>query len=71
MSDFEKNEAELVGDGGHFIALHDRDNAGREKWRIHNQAGERVGCSGSHSCASLGGRDFGWLHGFRLPPFKS
>ena len=42
MSDFETNEAELVGEGGHFIALHDRDNEGREKWRIHNQAGEVV-----------------------------
>ncbi len=42
MSDFETNEAELVGDGGHFIALHDRGNDGREKWSIHNQAGECV-----------------------------
>ena len=41
-SDFEIDEAELVGDGGHFIVLHARGNDGREKWRIHNQTGEVV-----------------------------
>jgi hypothetical protein len=39
----EEPKRHLVGDKGHFLVLHERGNDGREKWAIHNPAGETQG----------------------------
>ena len=36
-------EKHLIGDQGHWIVLRERAGDGREKWAIHNPAGETQG----------------------------